>query len=277
MDLLNAFVISAKGRGLSETTVELYSTVVQQMTEVVGSLPPSLEDIERYISEQMKVNSPTTVNTKLQVVKSFCGWAKRAGITECADPADLPTVIHGSPKPKIVPSSEEIAILESHLRPKHKASLRLMSDAGLRVGEVVGLHPHNVHIESRVIMVKGKGKKERVAPITTDELIDAIEPFVKENNEWLIPGRGGQQMTVGAIQKAITRACTRAGIRHLTPHSFRHAFAARAVETGVHTKAVQEALGHSSLSTTEVYLSSLERPSRIANAFRSFHRDEKGG
>lgn len=128
-----------------------------------------------------------------------------------------------------------------------------------------------------MIRVLGKGQRQRLAPIATEQLSVALGERLEQmarDTEYVVPGRGGSRMDESSVRKMLQRTCERLGVRRLNPHAFRHAFAAEAVRSGVHIKSVQRALGHSTLSTTDHYLQSLAGAEELTSAFADF---DKGG
>jgi hypothetical protein len=134
-------------------------------------------------------------------------------------------------------------------RPRDHLILRLMSDAGLRRGEVVSLQVRSVDLAGRMLRLRGKGDKDRVVPLTR-ELGELLEGFCQ--------GEGPDQAVVGVKDKAVYKVVKKygalAGDPKLHPHDLRHAFATRLVEGNANIRAIQELLGHEDLATTAVYL-----------------------
>ena len=140
--------------------------------------------------------------------------------------------------------------------------LELMYASGLRVSELVSLERSSLSLEQGLVQVRGKGGKERLVPI--GELArDAIEAYLREARPALTRGREcdalfvtqrGGAMTRHNFWQLIQRYALQAGIRtHLSPHMLRHAFATHLLEGGADLRMVQTLLGHSDLSTTQIY------------------------
>ena len=130
--------------------------------------------------------------------------------------------------------------------PRDHLILRLMSDAGLRREEVVGLKVKNV--SEKALRFRGKGNKDRMAPMT-EELAIAMKPFCSD--------KGPDDRVVGVGEGVIYRVVKKygmlAGKPEMKPHDLRHAFATRLLERGVNIRVVQELLGHSNVNTTQGY------------------------
>ncbi|MSR60999.1 MAG: tyrosine recombinase XerC [Planctomycetes bacterium] len=142
------------------------------------------------------------------------------------------------------------------------ALLELMYSAGTRAAETVGLERADVDLERGVARVRGKGKKERLAPLGSfavralrDYLADPERPraSVAAANAVFLNPRGGR-LTTRSLGRIVERACQRAGLtRPATPHTLRHSFATHLLDRGADLRAVQELLGHAHLVTTQIY------------------------
>ena len=146
---------------------------------------------------------------------------------------------------------------------RNKAMLETMYSCGLRVSELVGLKISNLHLEGGFIKVTGKGDKERLVPIG-DEAIKQINiyreqlrvhlPIQPGYEDILFLNRRGKQLSRVMVFTIIKDLAKRAGIhKSISPHTFRHSFATHLIEGGADLRAVQEMLGHESITTTEIY------------------------
>lgn len=137
---------------------------------------------------------------------------------------------------------------------RDKAILELLYGGGIRVGELVNLQCLHVDWDKRLIRVMGKGKKERLIPIGIPA-IDALRSLhVIISTPILIPNEHGQKLTTRSIQLIIKKYLLAAQLPlNMSPHSCRHSYATHMLQNGADLRAVQELLGHSSLSTTQKY------------------------
>lgn len=264
-------------RGLSANSVEAYLRDVQRLSFFAQNLssPPfapdqfSPEHVDGFIAqlfeEGLSRNSQSRI---LSGIRNFCKFLMLEGILS-RDPLEL----IDSPRPERklpdVLSVEEIqSIIEAiDLSRKegirNRAILETMYSCGLRVSEVVGLRISCLDDAEGMVKVIGKGNKERVIPIG-ELALETIARYVEEYRKFvdiepgyedtLFLGRRGRELTRQMVFTMLRRTSHEAGIRkQVSPHTFRHSFATHLMESGADIRVVQEMLGHSSVSTTEIY------------------------
>ena len=146
---------------------------------------------------------------------------------------------------------------------RNKAILETLYSCGLRVSELVNLKLTDLHFESGFVKVKGKGNKERLVPVG-GKAIKEINLYVDhtrryqdikpDNEDFVFLNRRGSRLTRVMIFTIIKQLCLMSGIKKkVSPHTFRHSFATHLLEGGADLRAIQEMLGHESISTTEIY------------------------
>lgn len=144
---------------------------------------------------------------------------------------------------------------------RNKAMVELMYASGLRVSELLGLKLEDVHLSMMFVRCIGKGDKERIVPIgeTAVELLElylntARPKLLKKSTDYLFLNRLGDPMSRQGFWKILKKQAQLAGIhKEISPHKLRHSFATHLVENGVDLRLVQEMLGHSDISTTQIY------------------------
>ena len=156
--------------------------------------------------------------------------------------------------------------------------LELLYATGLRVSELVGLQLNDVNLETRVLVARGKGSKERIVPIGAPAA-DAVKAYLASAREPLLKGRRtkdlfvtprGRRLTRQGFAKLLVRYARAAGVRRrVSPHRLRHSFATHLLEGGADLRAVQEMLGHADVSTTQIY-THVER-SHVKRLYERFH------
>jgi len=178
---------------------------------------------------------------------------------------DIPKI--GLALPKIMSIEEVEALLDAGDIKKPKelrnvAMIEIMYGAGLRVSELISLKLQDVNLEAGILRVMGKGSKERIIPLgskaksITQQWIDTARPLVLKHipSQYVFVARAGKPMTRQAFWKIIKKYTVLAGIsKNITPHTLRHSFATHLLEGGADLRSVQTMLGHSDISTTQIY------------------------
>ena len=212
--------------------------------------------------------SPRSSARLLSAWRAYFGWCVRQGLR-----ADDPTALLEPPKlprslPKALAESQVDALLAAPdvaapLGLRDRAMLELMYAAGLRVSELVGLPATAVNLRQGVLRVTGKGSKERLVPLGEEsqhwleEYLARSRPLLagKANPPVLFVNAGGQAPTRQQFWGLVKRYAAVAGIdpARISPHGLRHSFATHLLNRGADLRALQMLLGHSSLSTTQIY------------------------
>jgi integrase/recombinase XerD len=168
--------------------------------------------------------------------------------------------------PIVLSDAEVRAILGRVRNPVHKTGLLLMYACGLRISEAATLEVTAIDKANLFVRVIGKGNKERQVPIPTP-VLDELRGLwlTHRNRRWLCPNRRGSAPIHRKVLWATVRqAAVDAGItRHVTPHTLRHSYATRLLESGVDTRVVQILLGHANIATTAIY-THLTEPTRAS-------------
>jgi site-specific recombinase XerD len=264
-----------RARGLAERTRRAYGVDLGQLAEWAegcGLEPSELtpRDLRRWagvLSERGAGKS--TVARKLAAVRTFYGLLLERGEVE-ANPADLV----GSPKPdsylpRVLKPGEVAQLLEripasAPLDLRDRAMFELAYSAGLRSEEIVNLDLDSIDPDGEEVRVEGKGGKTRVVPCGEPawRALEASRPRVRPelaprtggNERALFLSRNGRRLSTSDVRRRlrvqVRRAALQAGV---SPHTLRHSFATHLLEGGADLRAIQELLGHSSISTTQTY------------------------
>lgn len=279
-------------KSLSDHSVEAYLRDVDKLTsflssEDAGKAPANvdLKDLQRFVKWISELGMTATSQARIiSGIRSFYKYL----LTEQIINKD-PTALLEAPKTKRalpdVLSFEEIEQIISKIdqsKPeggRNKAILETMYSCGLRVSEVVGLKISCLYLDVGFIRVIGKGDKERLVPIGSDavkyiklykENIRVHQPMVPSYEDILFLNQRGKGLTRVMIFYIIRDLAAKAGItKNISPHTFRHSFATHLVEGGADLRAVQEMLGHESITTTEIY-THLDRDF-LRNTLQQFH------
>lgn len=227
-----------------------------------------LREFLSYLVEKVEL-SERSLARNISAIRSFHGYLFVDSWLD-HDPSDLLELPRFGRKMPIVLSVPEIeAILGSiKMRKKNeirnRAMLEVLYGSGLRVSELIGLQMSRVFFDEGFLQIVGKGNKERLVPIGGPAL-SSLTRYLKEVRPELVQGmdddsyvflnRSGKQISRIMVFKIVKEAALAAGInKNISPHTFRHSFATHLVEGGADLRAVQEMLGHESITTTEIYL-----------------------
>lgn len=167
--------------------------------------------------------------------------------------------------------------VETAIGLRDRAMLELLYASGLRVSELIALQMVSVNLRQGVVRVVGKGNKERLVPVG-ETALDWLQRYIRDGRQELLraggsvlfPSRLGRAMTRQTFWHAIKRYAVAAGIqKSISPHTLRHAFATHLVDNGADLRAVQMMLGHSDLSTTQIYTHVAQQ--RLQSLLREHH------
>jgi integrase/recombinase XerD len=263
-------------KSLSENSVEAYLHDIEKLTDYLQDndikKPPAditLKDLETFVEWVHKLGmTPSSQARIISGLRSFYKYCLLEQIT-VTDPTMLlesPKLIRKLPDTLSFEEIEKIinAIDLSKLEgERNKAILETMYSCGLRVSELVNLKISCLHLDVGFVKVIGKGDKERLVPIGDDAVKfiniyrKTIRNHVKIKNgeeDILFLNRRGSRLSRVMIFLILKALAKEAGItKNISPHTFRHSFATHLVEGGADLRAVQEMLGHESITTTEIY------------------------
>ena len=273
--LLDAFVDTLwLEDGLSRNTLESYRGDIRQFGEWLkersGKTLCAADhgDIQAYLSHRfLKKARATSAARLLSSLKRFYRHAVRAGKT-ASDPTlriDAPALPRGLPK-SISETDVEALIdapdVDTTLGLRDRAMLEMLYASGLRVSELVTLKSVQVSHDMGVVRVMGKGSKERLVPLGEEALAWLVR-YLREARPLLLSGKAtddlfvtarGAAMTRQAFWQLIRRYSVRAALGGaISPHTLRHAFATHLLNHGADLRVVQLLLGHSDISTTQIY------------------------
>lgn len=260
-------------KGLSRNTLNAYGADLRGTAKWLSAKGGELiqadrNDLLAYLAWKAEKGGHARSSARLlSSWRRFYAWLLREGfITE--DPTlliEAPKL--GRPLPKDLTEAEVEALLaapdvEDDLGLRDRTMLELLYASGLRVSELVNVSFSQLNRRQGIIRMMGKGNKERLVPVGDEALVwmerylaDAWPVLAKDpGNPWLFPTRRALPMTRQAFWYLIKRYAVRAGIhKTLSPHTLRHAFATHLLNHGADLRVVQMLLGHSDLSTTQIY------------------------
>lgn len=257
---------------LSPDTIKAYRIDLRQFVDFTEGAWADKDMLDRYIKYLNQHFAPRSVKRKLASVRAFYHEMEMSG--ELAEnPFDKLHIRIHSPQqlPRIIPEQIVQALLQSAYDAYTQGCrevlrdilvLELLFSTGLRVSELCALSQSTFLLSgSRIrLLVKGKGRKERIIQIATPELLrlarvycDAFSKEIQEQGAILFNQRG-RPLSPQSVRRIINKYLNRIGAScHITPHMFRHTFATSLLEAGMDIRYIQSLLGHSSISTTQIY------------------------
>ena len=271
-DLLNRFLnYLAVEKGLSRNTLESYERDLKKYFDFMdGKTPDDIrqQDILDFLS-RLSTDGMATPSTArcLSAVRGFHKYLLIDGLSKKEPTGNIETPHGWKRLPKTLSSSEVESLLgqperTSPLGIRDKAMLELLYATGLRASELVGLRLQDVNLERGFVIVVGKGSKERAVPL--GELAGArVREYCDSARPLLLKGRESGSLFISSRHRQITRQMfwerikhyvRKAGImKNVSPHTLRHSFATHLLDNGADLRAVQAMLGHSDISTTQIY------------------------
>lgn len=227
-----------------------------------------LQDLEEFINEQYRNgHTSATLARRTSALRSFFSFLLKKDLIKenLARLIDTPKIARKIPQVLTIEEIERILTLPNTQKPsglRDKAMLELLYSSGLRVSELVNLEFSHLDLQNCMLRLWGKGFKERIAPFG-EEAKKAIEAYLAKGRPRLLKGKksnfvflgpSGKPLTRQSVWNIIKRYARRAGIsKNVTPHTLRHTFATHILENGADLRIIQECLGHSDISTTQIY------------------------
>ena len=263
-------------RGLSKNTLLNYRMDLEKLVRYLGEheiqanpVRIEREQVQHFIYEVAKTLNPRSQARIISGLKGFFNYLIFEKYRE-DNPMDLIEAPKVGRKLPDTLSVDEINGLISAIdlsRPegeRNRAILETLYGCGLRVSELLGLKISDLFFDEGFIRVTGKGSKQRFVPIS-DVNIKYIElyrkgvrvhlPIQKEHGDILFLGRRGKQLTRAMVFTMVKQLAQKSSLgKNISPHTFRHSFATHLLENGADLRAIQQMLGHESITTTEVYM-----------------------
>lgn len=267
----------AAERNASPLTIKSYREDLTALSEylvaAMGELPPpdrvTTFDLRGYLAAMNEADyAKTTIARRLASLRSFFRFGQREGWLK-ENPAKP---LRNPRKPRSLPhflTTDEVSRLLSSpnkakpLGLRDAAILETLYSAGLRVSELAGLSDGDIDLSDAVLRIRGKGRRERLAPIGSyarAALVDWLKvrklapPETLGAKAPLFVNKSGRRLTTRSIARMLEKHLLLSGLdRRTTPHTLRHSFATHLLDRGADIRSVQELLGHKSLITTQIY------------------------
>ena len=257
-------------QGVSENTLSAYRSDLDKFCLFLKGenlMTVTGLDIESYLAHRVDLGlKPRSTARSISALKRFYQYFVREKIISDSPMLNIAQPKAGQSLPKTLSEAEVEALLnapntEEAMGLRDKAMLELLYATGLRVSELVGLRMEQINLRQAVVFVKGKGNKERLVPLG-EEAMYWLEQFlkggraqmIKHATDFVFPSKRGVGMTRQTFWHRIKHYAILAAVESpLSPHTMRHAFATHLLNHGADLRVVQMMLGHSDLSTTQIY------------------------
>lgn len=252
-------------KGLSQNTIDAYRRDLEGFVDNITA--ENIYSVDRFVINSYirtlreKRFAPTSIIRKVASLRGFFKWITSAGILEKNPALTLEQPKVPQKLPKVVTIKEIEEMLHNNLTPLEHVIMELLYSCGLRVSELVNLNVNDIDLASKYVRCFGKGSKERIIPIgetaknTVKEYLKGRDLVLKKynlNTKRLLILENGRLIT---RQDVYTFIHNQGKLIHknISPHTLRHSFATHLLENGADLRIVQELLGHSDVSTTQLY------------------------
>lgn len=272
LDLIDLFIDGLwLEAGLSKNTLSAYRSDLNRLAtflEAKSLISTESHDIHRFLATLMAAGNKASSSARvLSTLRRFFRYQIRQNQMQVDPCRDVLPPKLGRPLPKTLSENQVDALLnapdsESALGQRDKAMLETLYATGLRVSELVALTMLEINLDVGLVRIVGKGNKERLVPLG-EQAVDSVRGYLNSARVALLKERisdsvfvtsRGSGMTRQAFWHLIKKYALLAGIEaQLSPHTLRHAFATHLINHGADLRSVQMLLGHSDLSTTQIY------------------------
>ena len=267
---LNSLIIE---KGLSKNTIQSYESDIYQLYQWnISKNKKRITEIKKidtsqYISYLFSQNlKSTSVNRKISSLKTFFNFLLKKKLINANPFADQIMPKKPISLPKSISEDDVVKLLDapkpdSLIGLRDKAMLELLYASGVRISELVNIKFSDLDLERNIIKVFGKGSKERLVPFGEDAA-QCISAYIDETNKnkhkasikYIFLNNSGPKISRHAFWHRLKEYCLEIGLkRDISPHTLRHAFATHLLNRGADLRSVQVLLGHSDLSTTQIY------------------------
>lgn len=269
----NYIAVCSDLKGLSALTIKAYKIDLRQFCSYMqGKDCFSKNELNKYINSLHQRYKPKTAKRKIACVKAFYRYMEIENIIEI-NPFHKITLKYKEPitLPKTIPIKNIKSILKfgylqldnAKSSYQYKMALRnviiieLLFSTGMRVSEISNLKRKSLDLNSNTIYIYGKGSKERIMCIANVKVSRLLNEYIKicgGKNDYVFINKLGNRYSEQSIRNMINDYAKRSGVDlHITPHMFRHTFATALMDENVNIRYIQQLLGHSSITTTQIY------------------------
>jgi len=258
-------------RNVSPHTLRGYLSDLEQLSAFLGDKELSSVDhqtLRRFIARLMQGEvKKSSIARKLSAIRAFFRYLNREGILT-SNPARLVATPRREKRlPAVLTADDALRLMEAPNAKKpsdhdtmlrDRAVLETLYSTGIRASELIGMNREDIDRQDSLIRIRGKGRRERIVPVGTKAL-DAIDAYLgrptgRSDIAAVFLGPSGKRLTARTVQRILENHRKQLGLQQkASPHTLRHSFATHLLESGADLRAIQELLGHASLSTTQRY------------------------
>jgi integrase/recombinase XerC len=267
--LVDNYIEELIRRRFSDFTVKSYKTDLEEFCSFLQKNGKNnfseidRKDIRSFMGELLSYGyKKSSVSRKLSAIKSFCKFLERNKIIKGNPSVSVKTPKTERPIPSFLSEEDIRKMLDfspqgKELDIRNKAILELLYATGIRASELVNLDFSMFDDKSKLLRVYGKGRKERIIPVAK-AAFEALNRYISEGRGFaegpLFFSKSGRRLTQRDLQRIVKKSIIKvATLNQMSPHTMRHTFATHLLNRGANLRAVQELLGHESLSTTQIY------------------------
>ena len=233
--------------------------------------------------------SPATMARKIATLRSFCRWLERNGVIDSNPMTLIRTPRQKKKLPKAINVEQVEKLLSAPndktlLGARDRAILETLYSTGIRVSELVGINFGDIDETGQAIIIRGKGRKERIVPLGSHAMA-ALEHYLQMMNTHNITNETGEpvfinkhntRLSTRSVRRNVSKYLEKVGLDPvISPHTLRHSFATHLLDNGADLRSVQELLGHQSLSTTQIYTHLTTK--RMKESYDSAHPRAEAG
>lgn len=268
----------------SENTIDSYNRDLKKFYNYINKdfTKVTKNDVSKFIQNISKQESPKSVSRIISTLKSFYKFLQINKYTKTN-----PLTLISNPKqaknlPKVLSEEEVFTLLDINTVTdfdfRNKAMLELMYSSGLRVSELINLNVNDIDFKNCLVRIFGKGSKERIIPLN-DYATEALKIYILDHrynlfkhgeNNYLFLNNHGEKMTRQGFFKILKKIAIEKNIKtNFSPHTLRHSFATHLLKHGADLRSIQELLGHSDISSTQIY--TYVSNERLQENYKDFH------
>ena len=277
------------GRGASPHTIRNYGTDLREFFAFLNGRSLAQVDtlvIRSFLAHlKSRGHSRATVSRKVSSLRSFFKYLAREDHLGSNPVLGISTPKREKKLPQFLDLSEVTNLLEAPSGEtwegkRDRSILETLYSSGVRVSELVGLNRGDIDLLTSLLRIRGKGKKERIVPIgekavrAIRDYFDSFPPALRKKNEGpetpVFLNRSGSRLTDRSVRRLIVKYARQISLKAgISPHTLRHTFATHLLDRGADLRSVQELLGHTNLSTTQIYTHVTTR--RLQEAYAQAH------